>query len=208
MLALAFVSIVLGIVDIETQYDKTAEVTVKEMECSIQTQKNARDVNSLNQSSYWLLQSIRLMVSITSIMNIVLLLTYHKLEKNLMDLKQKHEPTSWMRFLMLLSVEWPTNWSRLSFWLNIAITSIHVPPFTDYAAELQLVIFARIVCILKFCKHNHPMNITSITEMVSSISPIDLDGSDFLLKTYIVKYPLTTLFVIYNYLPDANVELH
>ena len=92
MLALALVSIVLGIVDIETQYDKTAEVTVNELKCSIQTQKNARDVSSLNESSYWLLQSIRLMVSITSIMNIVLLLTYHKLEKNLMDLKQKHPP--------------------------------------------------------------------------------------------------------------------
>jgi len=204
MLVLAIISIVLGVVDIETQYHQTtSEKLAADSKCLIQTQKHARQVNSLSHSSYWLLQSIRLMVSITSILNILLLITYHKLEKNLVDLKQKLAPTSWMRFLMLLAVEWPTTWPRLSFWLTIAITSIHVPPFIDpkvYAAELQLVIFARIVCILKFCKHNHPMHITSITEMVSSISPIDLEESDFLLKTYFVKFPLTTLFVIYNYL--------
>ena len=54
---------------------------------------------------------------------------------------------------MLLSVELPVNWRRASFWLNMIIAGVHVPPFvTDVPPETQLLIFLRIVTIVKFMR--------------------------------------------------------
>ena len=77
-----------------------------------------------------------------------------------------------------------------------------MPPFitSGVPPELQLVIFARIVAVLKFCKHNHPKQFNNIMELVGSISPIDLEESYFVMKTYFVEYPLYTLFIIYLYM--------
>ena len=43
------------------------------------------------------------------------------------------------------------------------------------------------------------MKFGNVIELVSSISPVELEDSDFLLKTYFVKYPLSMLFCLYTY---------
>ena len=130
---------------------------------------------------------------------------------------------------MLLSVELPTNRRRLYFWLNMIIAGLHVPPFVNPSVippEAQLFIFLRIITLVKFMRkgfliyislqiallqsiqslyykppnrHNHPMKFGNVIELVSTISPVELEDSDFLLKTYFVKYPLSMLFCLYTY---------
>ena len=202
MMAVALIGIVMCVIDIELQYRNTKEYVIAETPCSSQTQKNSNPVDSLSRSAYWLVHSVRLVISLLSLANVILVLTYHKLESNLRDLKQNKDPEGWTRFLMLLLFEWPTTWRRFMFWFNLLITTVHVPPFigSDYSAERQLVMFLRIVAIFKFLKHNHPMKFDNIMEMVSSISPIDLEESDFTLKTYFVKYPLACMLIIYTYI--------
>ena len=43
------------------------------------------------------------------------------------------------------------------------------------------------------------MKFGNVMELVSTISPVELEDSDFLLKTYFVKYPLSMLFCLYTY---------
>ena len=43
------------------------------------------------------------------------------------------------------------------------------------------------------------MKFGNVIELVSTISPVELEDSDFLLKTYFVKYPLSMLFCLYTY---------
>lgn len=202
MLAVAIIGIVMCVIDIELQYRNTEEYVIEETPCSIQTQKDSFPIDSLSKTGYWLVHSVRLIISILSLLNVILVLTYHKLESNLRDLKQNKDPVEWTRFLMLLLFEWPTTWRRFMFWFNLLVTTVHVPPFigNDYSAERQLVMFLRAVAVFKFLKHNHPMKFDNIMEMVSSISPIDLEESNFTLKTYFVKSPLTCMLAIYCYI--------
>ena len=129
----------------------------------------------------------------------ILCVCYHKFETNLQDLKQRSPMTGWRRYLMLLLIEWPTNGRRFRFWIHMIISLLHVPPMVDLPAPLQLIIFLRISNVITFLRHNHPMRFGNVMELVSSISPIELEDSDFLLKTYFVKYPLSSLFCLYMY---------
>ena len=113
MMIIAVLSIVLGVVDIETQYKNAKEHSVEESMCSIRTQKDAHAASSLSQTSFVSLQVVRVLISLTSIINVILIGVYHKLGMNLINLKQNVDPISWKRYLMLLTVEWPNNWTRL-----------------------------------------------------------------------------------------------
>ena len=113
MMLIAVMSIVLGVIDIETQYKNAIEHSVEESMCSIRTQKDAHTVSSLSQTSFVSLQVVRVLISLTSIINVALIVVYHKLGMNLINLKQNIDSISWKRYLMLLTVEWPNNWTRL-----------------------------------------------------------------------------------------------
>ena len=172
MLLFGVLGIIQGIGDIELQYRHTKEVIVEESVCSNRTQKQSMPVDSLDPSYYWILQSNRILLSISkflywvldkaltmfylaSLLNVLLCLFYNKLEVNLTDIKQRNKLTSWRRFLMLLSVELPTNRRRLCFWLNMIIAGLHVPPFVDPSIippEAQLFIFLRIITLVKFMR--------------------------------------------------------
>ena len=46
-----------------------------------------------------------------------------------------------------------------------------------------LIEFAKsLIKMVKFLRHNHPMKFGNLIDMLSHISPIELDDSDFLLK--------------------------
>merc|ERR1711892_1504257 len=160
MFAFGVLGIIQGIADIEIQYRHTPERVVEQSFCSNRTQKIPTSINELDDHSYWMLQSNRILLSLTSTINVLLCLYYHKLEVNLTDIKQHNQQTSWHRFLMLLSVELPVNWRRASFWLNMIIAGVHVP---------------RIVTIVKFMRNNHPMKFGNVMELVSTISPVELE---------------------------------
>ena len=224
MLLFGVLGIIQGIGDIELQYRHTKEVIVEESVCSNRTQKQSMPVDSLDPSSYWILQSNRILLSISkliqeiwantnsvsqffdcfsgiqvilevsdlshsclilactvnkltknilaSLFNVLLCLNYNKLEVNLTDIKQRNKLTSWRRFLMLLSVELPTNRRRLYFWLNMIIAGLHVPPFVNPSVippEAQLFIFLRIITLVKFMRKGFLIYISLQNAILQSI---------------------------------------
>ena len=55
------------------------------------------------------------------------------------------------------------------------------------------------------------MKFGNVIELVSTISPVELEDSDFLLKTYFVKYPLSMLYAftlrLHNFRTRNSVRL-
>ena len=43
------------------------------------------------------------------------------------------------------------------------------------------------------------MKFGNVIKIISTISPVELEDSNFLLKTYFVKYPLSMLSLLYAY---------
>ena len=67
MLLFGVLGIIQGIGDIELQYRHTKEVIVEQSICSNRTQKQSMPVDSLDPSSYWILQSNRILLSISKL---------------------------------------------------------------------------------------------------------------------------------------------
>ena len=67
MFAFGVLGIIQGIADIEIQYGHTPERVVEESVCSNRTQKISTSINELEDHSYWILQSNRLLLSLSKI---------------------------------------------------------------------------------------------------------------------------------------------
>ena len=96
-------------------------------------------------------------------------------------------------------LRWPTNDVDFRFWIHMIISLLHVPPWL-IAGPLASWSFS---CGFQTSSLSwgtiHPMQFGNVIELVSSISSVELEDSDFLLKTYFVKYPLSSLFCLYMY---------
>ena len=118
----------------------------------------------------------------------MLVFWYRKLRHNLFDIKQRRQPSGWPPIFCM-------NAECALFWIQVFIYGAHIPPYIGYVfkwpPEIQLIVFLRLINLVKVMNHNHPMRFGHLIDMLSHISPIELDDSDFILKVSLHSIPPT-----------------
>jgi len=197
LLWLAILSLLLGIIDIELQFAESNDIIIENTTCDgsiIQKEPLIHTGPIWGESISLAVITNRSGLFVCSFFTVGLLFWYRKLKYNLEEIKEGR----------MDELGWPPLFSFstecILFWFQVFICGAHIPPWASgWPPEFQLFVFARIIQMVKFLRHNHPMKFGNLIDMLSHISPIELDDSDFLLKTYFVKYPLTVLFCGYIY---------
>ena len=104
------------------------------------------------------------------------------------------------------------------YFFELCLSMIHLPPYTQMFNEFQLVMFCRLIHVVKFgvffeyfelsetfsqyltlkkfMREHHPMRYNRMTEVLKVVSQTKLSTS-FLVKSYFLKSPGISLFIIY-----------
>jgi len=180
LLWLAILSLLLGIIDIELQFAESNDIIIENTTCDgsiIQKEPLIHTGPIWGESISLAVITNRSGLFVCSFFTVGLLFWYRKLKYNLEEIKEGR----------MDELGWPPLFSFstecILFWFQVFICGAHIPPWASgWPPEFQLFVFARIIQMVKFLRHNHPMKFGNLIDMLSHISPIELDDSDFLLK--------------------------
>jgi len=180
LLWLAILSLLLGIIDIELQFAESNDIIIENTTCDgsiIQKEPLIHTGPIWGESISLAVITNRSGLFVCSVFTVGLLFWYRKLKYNLEEIKEGR----------MDELGWPPLFSFstecILFWFQVFICGAHIPPWASgWPPEFQLFVFARIIQMVKFLRHNHPMKFGNLIDMLSHISPIELDDSDFLLK--------------------------
>ncbi|CAG5095448.1 Oidioi.mRNA.OKI2018_I69.XSR.g14193.t1.cds [Oikopleura dioica] len=133
-------------------------------------------------------QGYKAAITLMTIMTLILIWWYSELERRLLVLRRQ-----------LPSESTILSFSPLAFWfyLELAISSVHVPIFNvGLPKEMQLMTFLRLYHLIKYMREHHPMRYNRMTEILKNLGSVTMSSS-FLLKSHFLKRPLTMLAGVY-----------